>query len=301
MTAPEGVDAPLFRIGPTSNGWLGAFAATDISRGTLVLDDKPLFTLDAPLQAYLFSRAQSGASGGPTPAEGEDEDEEPPKTLEEFLDKTIRTMLGWKTEGQRQEFWELANTRPELPPAYGIFTTNAVQTRDETGGLFLHLSRFNSSCRPTLSRPSWDSSSGSTKLYALRDISTGEELTWTYLNVTFEFEGRDARRSEMERVFEFVCACEACRDFGEEVEGEEREQIEEKRRKSEKRLMQLRRLKERIDWTADVGGKREGEDVQARRTTLRRMADLSREEGLWETAERLERSADPVDDKTTEP
>ncbi|GAA5909557.1 hypothetical protein JCM6882_003454 [Rhodosporidiobolus microsporus] len=284
----EASSAPLFRIGPTPNGWLGAFAAVDIPRDTLVLDDRPLFTLDAPLQAYLFSRAQSGASGGPTPAEGEDEDEEPPKTLEEFLDKTIRTMLGWKTEQQREDFWALANTRPELPPAYGIFTTNAVQTRDETGGMFLFLSRFNSSCRPTLSRPAWDSSSGSTKLYALRDIRAGEELTWTYLNVTFEFEGVEARKAEMLRVFEFECACEACGEGG---------KSDEERRTSERRLMQLRRLKERIDWTA-AGA--EGEDAEARRSTLQRMAELSREEGLWETAERLERSLEPAEEEEEE-
>ncbi|GAA6030660.1 hypothetical protein JCM8097_006259 [Rhodosporidiobolus ruineniae] len=267
---------PLFEVRPTRNGWLGAFASTDIPQGTLVLDDKPLFTLDAPLQAYLFSRAQSGQSGGPTPIEGDDEDEEPPKTLEEFLDKAIRTNLRWRTEDQRKQFWELANTRG-APEAYGIFTTNAVQTRDETGGLFLWLSRFNSSCRPTLSRPAWDSSSGSTKLYALRDISAGEELTWTYLNVTYEFEGAEARKAEMFRVFEFECACDACAGVG---------MSEEERKASERRLLQLRRLKEQLK------GTEEDEDSEARAATLRRMAKLSREEGLWETAERLEKAGE---------
>ncbi|GAA5851939.1 hypothetical protein JCM8547_000105 [Rhodosporidiobolus lusitaniae] len=264
--------SPLFHIGRTPQGFLGAFASVDIPSGTLVLDEQPLFTVDAPLQAYLFSRAQSGANGGPTPVEGEEE-EESPKTLEEFLDRTIRTNLRWKTEQQRKDFWELANTRPELPPAYGIFATNAVQTRDETGGMFLLLSRFNSSCRPNLSRPAWDPQTASTKLYAFRDIRAGEELTWTYLNVLFEFEGVDARKAEMLRVFEFECACSACA-----VEGEERE-------KSERRLMQLRRLKERLK------GTEEDEEDEGRRSNLRKMAELAREEGLYETAERLEKAA----------
>ncbi|BGP31419.1 hypothetical protein JCM10296v2_003183 [Rhodotorula toruloides] len=269
---------PLFEIRETPAGFLGAFARVPIARGTLVLDDPPLFTLDAPLQAYLFQRAQSGSGGGPTPVEGDDEEEEPPKTLEEFLEKAIRTMLSWKTDEQRKEFWDLANTRPELPPAYGIFATNAVQTTGETGGMFLLLSRFNSSCRPTLSRPAWNPSTNSTRLYALRDILPGEELNWTYLNVTFEFEGAEARKAEMLRVFEFECCCEACDNgrVGPEM-----------RRESEKRLLRLRRLKERIGWTEEG---RAAEQTDGRTEVLREMVELSRQEGLWETADRLEKA-----------
>ncbi|BGP24051.1 setdomain containing protein [Rhodotorula toruloides] len=277
QTIPPAVE-PLFEIRETPAGFLGAFARVPIAQGTLVLDDPPLFTLDAPLQAYLFQRAQSGSGSGPTPVEGEEEEEEPPKTLEEFLDKAIRTMLSWKTDEQRKEFWDLANTRPELPPAYGIFATNAVQTSDETGGMFLLLSRFNSSCRPALSRPAWNPSTNSTRLYALRDISTGDELTWTYLNVTFEFEGVEARKAEMLRVFEFECCCEACDDtrVGPEARNE-----------SEKRLLRLRRLKERIGWT---GESRTAGQTDGRMEVLREMVDLSRLEGLWETADRLEKA-----------
>ncbi|BGP20888.1 hypothetical protein JCM10213_003386 [Rhodosporidiobolus nylandii] len=267
----------LFDIRPTPSGYLGAFSTRPIAAGTLVLADSPLFTLDAPLQAYLFQRAQSGSGGGPTLPDGEEE-QEPPKSLDEFLERQIRTMLSWKTDEQRRQFWELANTREDLPPAYGIFATNAVQTKDETGGLFLFLSRFNSSCRPTLSRPAWDPSTATTRLYALRDIAAGEELTWTYLNVTFEFEGVDARREEMRRVFEFECGCPACAEEGMGGMGAE------ERGRSERRLLQLRRLKERVDWS-------EGADKKARGELLRRMAGMAREEGLWETAGRLEKSA----------
>lgn len=144
--------------------------------------------------------------------------------------------------------------------------------------MFLLLSRFNSSCRPTLSRPAWNPSTNSTRLYTLRDISPGEELNWTYLNVTFEFEGVEARKAEMLRVFEFECCCEACDDarVGPEV-----------RRESEKRLLRLRRLKERIGWTEDG---RAAEQTEGRKDVLREMVNLSRQEGLWETADRLEKA-----------
>ncbi|BGP39354.1 hypothetical protein JCM10450v2_003305 [Rhodotorula kratochvilovae] len=279
-------DAPLssalppedrsFAVRATPNGYLGAFATRAIPRGTLVLHEQPLFTIDAPLQAYLFSRAQAGGSGGPTPVEGEEEDE-PAKDLDEFLDRNIRTVLSWKTEQQRSDFWDLANTRPDLPAAQGIFATNAVQTAGETGGLFLLLSRFNSSCRPTLSRPAWNPSTGSTRLYAMRDIAAGEELTWTYLNVTYEFEGVESRRDEMRRVFDFECGCPAC----------EPGMDDEVRRVSERRLLQLRRLKERMLGSAEPVTE---EDREARRALLGRMAQLSREEELWETADHLEQA-----------
>ncbi|GAA6064461.1 hypothetical protein JCM10212_002124 [Sporobolomyces blumeae] len=270
MGDQSGSELPLFEIRPTRLGFLGAFASRPIPAGTLVLADSPLFTLDAPLQHWLFQRASSGASGGPTPVEGEEE-EEPAKDLDEFLDRAIRQMLSWKTDEQREEFWDLANTRPDLPAAYGIFATNAVQTTGEIGGMFLTLSRFNSSCRPTLSRPAWDPTSRTTRLYALRDIAAGEELTWTYLNVTFEFDGADARRAEMERVFEFACGCDACEGVGMSAED---------RATSEQRLMRLRRLKERI-------GGYDGEMTDGRRKALATMADLSEQEGLHETATRL--------------
>ncbi|GAA5819998.1 hypothetical protein JCM3770_006820 [Rhodotorula araucariae] len=266
----------LVQVRATPAGYLGAFATRAIPRGTLVLHEQPLFTIDAPLQAYLFSRAQAGGSGGPTPVEGEEE-AEPAKDLDEFLDRNIRMVLSWKTDQQQREFWDLANTRPDLPAAQGIFATNAVQTAGETGGLFLLLSRLNSSCRPTLSRPSWDPSTASTRLYAMRDIAAGEELTWTYLNVTYEFEAVEARRDEMRRVFDFECACPACGPgMSDEV-----------RRASERRLLQLRRLKERMTGTPPPVTE---EDREGRRALLGQMAALSRDEELWETADQLERS-----------
>lgn len=129
-TATPDATAALFEIRAHPAGFLGAFATRSISAGTLVLDDSPLFTLDAPLQAYLFQRVQAGGGSGPTPVEGdEDEEDDPPADdFDGFLERNIKTVLSWKQEEQRKRFWDLANTRPDLPPAYGIFATNAVQS-----------------------------------------------------------------------------------------------------------------------------------------------------------------------------
>jgi len=124
--SPPPPQTPFIEVRTTRQGFLGAFAARDIKAGSLAVNDSPLFVVDAPLQHWLFSRAQTGSSGGPTPVEGE-EDLPPAKDFDEFMDRMIRQTLSWKTEGQREEFWELANTHEELPSAYGIFATNAVQ------------------------------------------------------------------------------------------------------------------------------------------------------------------------------
>lgn len=113
----------LFDIASTRSGYLGAFASCDISKGTLVLSERPLFTVDAPLEAFLFNRSQGG--NGPTPPDGEEEEAQA-ETFEEFLDQGIRRKVAAKNEDQRRAFWDLANTHDELPPALGIFTTNAV-------------------------------------------------------------------------------------------------------------------------------------------------------------------------------
>lgn len=122
----DGDDAQVYKIAQTRSGFLGAFSRIQIPKGALVLREQPLFTVDAPLQAYLFQRTKAGASG-PTPVEGEEEDDDRDlSTLEQFLDRNINRQLALKSTEQQEQFWQLANTHPELPPAYGIFATNAV-------------------------------------------------------------------------------------------------------------------------------------------------------------------------------
>ncbi|ORY78887.1 hypothetical protein BCR35DRAFT_304909 [Leucosporidium creatinivorum] len=263
-------EQPLYTIGITKSGFLGAFARVPIKKGTVVLCEQPLFVVDAPLQAYLFQRAAGG--NGPTPVEGDEEDETEAATLEEFLDRGIRRTLRLKTEEQRKEFWDLANTHDELPPAFGIFTTNAVSTVEETGGLFLTLSRFNSACRPNLTRPLYDSKARTFSLSALLDIPEGDELTWPYLGIPFDFDGIDYRREELSRVFGFDCCCAACGVW---------QSSSEKKAESNARLLKLRRLKECLLITS--GG---------RQRTMERISALAEEEGLHEVASRLKAQAE---------
>ncbi|KDE07902.1 hypothetical protein MVLG_01812 [Microbotryum lychnidis-dioicae p1A1 Lamole] len=269
---------PLFHIAPTPNSHLGAFASSPILKGTTVLLDTPLFTLDAPFQAYLYQRVQSGASG-PTPIEGEEEEEgNVPPTLEEWFEKQIQRSLIDKTPTEINQFYTLSNMHPSQPRAYAIFLTNAVSLSESTtGGLFPLLSRFNSSCRPNLSRPHWSSKTRKMELIAVRDIEKGEELVWPYLGIPFEFDSPESRREQLKQIFGFDCACRACTEWTQpSIHNHADTTLAEpspKLKASEARLRQLRRLKQMID----IGGER----------VLRKMQKISKEEGLWEMSDRL--------------
>ncbi|SCZ99372.1 BZ3500_MvSof-1268-A1-R1_Chr7-2g09504 [Microbotryum saponariae] len=292
---------PLFHIAPTPNSHLGAFASSPILKGMTVLLDTPLFTLDAPFQAYLYQRVQRGASG-PTPIEGEEEEEgNVPPTLEEWFEKQIQRSLvnNESTEGSKRslspnltspfpnpsrtpteinQFYTLSNMHPSQPRAYAIFLTNAVSLSESTtGGLFPLLSRFNSSCRPNLSRPHWSSKTRKMQLIAVRDIEEGEELVWPYLGIPFEFDSPQSRRAQLKQIFGFDCACRACTEWTPPSTDNNADatlaEPSPKLKASEARLRELRRLKQMID----MGGQR----------VLRKMQQISQEEGLWEMSDRL--------------
>ncbi len=131
---------------------------------------------------------------------------------------------------ERKEMLTMANCRlsEECPsPVEGIARTNALvfdltspenkrkgkAVNDEIGvfsqrfgGIFLKINRCNHSCGPNAAHK-WDVSNLSSKLYALRTIEPGEEITIFYTDVT---QPRDVRWAELERNHRFVCTCPHC-------------------------------------------------------------------------------------------
>lgn len=134
-------------------------------------------------------------------------------------------------EKERSEMLTMANCRSaeECPsPVEGIVRTNALildltsntkakgKVRDgelrpnehsqRFGGVFLKINRCNHSCGPNAAHK-WDISNLSSKLYALRTIEPGEEITIFYTDIT---QPRDIRRAELERNHRFLCTCSHC-------------------------------------------------------------------------------------------
>lgn len=138
--SPSQLSSPLFSVEPVNGGaYLGAIASSFIPSGSLVLSETPLFTLDAPLQSFLYQRTLMGGPGsGPTPVEGEEDEAEVREQwekdhgrsfdIEDWMEKTIAILLLTRTREQRERFWELAASRDDMKEtrAWNIFTTNAV-------------------------------------------------------------------------------------------------------------------------------------------------------------------------------
>ena len=169
------------RVDQTSEKGQGVFALRTFQRSDLIISEKPLFTMK-----YSF---------------GEDPCE--------FLAEKIRAL---DRDSQRQ-FFALSNTlKTEIKnPLLAIFTTNAIPMGADTlnAALYLTFSRFNHSCASNAAY-CWNSAAKEERLYAMREIKAGEEITVSYIDEKMYCEARVQRRQAILQGFNFLCQCAAC-------------------------------------------------------------------------------------------
>ncbi|KZT34899.1 SET domain-containing protein [Sistotremastrum suecicum HHB10207 ss-3] len=160
---------------------LGIVAVKPIPKGTLILSEQALFKLDASASA---------------------------EEIKDTLDSLSRE--------EQREFLALTNTfRGEMKTLAGIFKTNALpcvpfKSRKKYArrcGIFPEASRFNHSCSPNVNYV-WYDKQGQMRLYALRDIASGEELTIAYGKPVLAT--REERWKVIEADFGFRCDCLMC-------------------------------------------------------------------------------------------
>lgn len=175
MTSTAG-ETGLFKIQKTPDKGQGVFATTDITAGTRIIFERPLFTTQS-----LY----------------------PPGYMEE----RVATQLFALTKEQKREFLSLHNNFPGKYPFSGIVKTNALPCRcgSVIGGVYAMISRTNHSCIPN-THHSWNSNLGSETIHAIRDICAGEEITISYDDGKPSLE----RWSHLEQSFGFKCQCELC-------------------------------------------------------------------------------------------
>jgi SET domain-containing protein len=75
--------------------------------------------------------------------------------------------------------------------------------------VFEVLSRINHSCSPN-AQYSWNEKEGKRRLYAVRDIQKGEEVTIDYVGVDVL---QKDRKIHLEQLYGFMCMCELCSDL----------------------------------------------------------------------------------------
>ncbi|KAJ7287122.1 hypothetical protein C8J57DRAFT_1652923, partial [Mycena rebaudengoi] len=180
-------------IRPTPANGLGMFTVRELKMGDLILSERPLFL---------------GAEIALT------EGQEAEKTLEACVAR-----MGPKAKAA---FLALANSRKDGPIA-GITRTNRLQTAVRAGDVLPNgqtpppeslcsavcesLSRINHSCSPNVML-CFDKPSLSFKLFAVRDIAKGEELTRSYTPIEIPAKERQEQLAQ----YGFACTCGACSD-----------------------------------------------------------------------------------------
>lgn len=165
-----------FKLGPSPGRNWGAFATMNISVGTRVLSEKPLFVIHKP---------------------------------HEFItEHDVRDALQKLTINDRKQFKQI-QLESGTPPfvLQDTFAENCfcLPKAGHAYGLFPLMSRFNHSCVPNAKIPKTHMGQETISIYAVRDIKAGEEITFCY---NPDFEGR--RTVQRHMALRFKCDCVAC-------------------------------------------------------------------------------------------
>jgi hypothetical protein len=168
----------LYILTPIPGKGQGLIAVQDISKGTRILSEKPLFRI---------------------PRYGLEQPD---------IEKVITSKLNLLSQDDQRTFLSLYNNTPGTSyPLASITKTNALPlgTDASEGGLFPKASRINHACLPNCQH-TWNDNIGEETIHAVRRISMGEEITISYSDIgPFE-----SRRRSLKKSFGFDCTCELC-------------------------------------------------------------------------------------------
>ena len=166
----------LFSLQDVPGKGKGLAASRDIPKGTLIINEPPLFTTETLKN---------------------------PATFEKDLGAIVRAL---PKEGQRA-FLSLHNNNPGSEPLSNIVRSNGypLGPNSEVGGVFPLVARLNHSCRPN-AQHAWNEKFHQELVHVVRDVREGEELTLSY-----HMGGPSTKRREaLKAYFGFDCACELC-------------------------------------------------------------------------------------------
>ncbi|MCJ1456206.1 hypothetical protein MMC28_006566 [Mycoblastus sanguinarius] len=119
---------------------------------------------------------------------------------------------------QQRDFFALSNNYKGLSPFMGIVKTNAMPlgANASSGGIFPKCSRFNHSCCSN-AEYSWCAKFGVERVFAVKDIREGEEISVSYLSEPFWATPRTERQRHLLDKFNFHCCCDVCSQNTEET------------------------------------------------------------------------------------
>ncbi|KAJ7350566.1 hypothetical protein DFH08DRAFT_995198, partial [Mycena albidolilacea] len=199
LTQPPG---PTFRMTDMQGKGAGLVAAHALKMGDLILSERPLFV---------------SARGVPVPTPSTFSRAQVMQLTLQGHEKYSAVSIDRMRPEAKKAFMALRNCHTEdgSGPIVGIVRTNGMAleglrpgVKDETreySAVCKDISRLNHSCSPNTA-PRFYMPSFSYRLYAVRDIAAGEELTYQYITVDVPA----AQRQVALKPYDFVCACPAC-------------------------------------------------------------------------------------------
>lgn len=168
----------LYAIKKSPGKGLVVFANGKIFKGTRIITEEPLFSIEKPFTGH----------------------------------KLVAEISRLSTEIQGS-LMRLHDTRESaVPPVARIFRANAFGT-GSTSSIFLRATRINHSCVPNC-HFSWNTNLNRLTVHAVKDIATGQEMTVSYGEV---LRTREQRKELLTPSYDFECNCPACQphtEFG---------------------------------------------------------------------------------------
>lgn len=188
----------MFRVSQAGAKGFGVFATKPIARGTRIIADRILLSVDSRDTSVLGAAARLS-----------------PDDLQGLLSLSAN-------DAKRQSLSYLATAAwgsfPSLGPVrqrrdlLNIFYNNNFALSGRPGGrraVFRTVARLNHSCVPNAQgNLNTALPGGQFTIHALREIADGEEITISYLHD--ELEVRPARQKRLREGYGFDCACEIC-------------------------------------------------------------------------------------------
>ncbi|KAJ6491765.1 hypothetical protein C8R47DRAFT_1121704 [Mycena vitilis] len=196
--------APAFKLDKVPGKGMGLFATRALPAGELILSERPLFL--SPVGFEVLARPNFNFA-------------QYTQRLLMESEKSVAMSVDRMRPESKAAFMALANSHLEdgSGPCLGIVRTNGLGVsglrpgvkglRSKYGAIPQYISRLNHSCSPNTS-PRFDKGSLSYRLWAVRDIAEGEELTFQYTDVICAAE---ARQKDL-KPYAFTCTCPACTD-----------------------------------------------------------------------------------------
>lgn len=144
---------------------------------------------------------------------------------EQFTQNAILSQLQQLGPEQRASFFTLKNTFTNLQPVEGIVKTNAMPLGKGSarGAIFPICSLFNHSCTANAAYH-WNDDIGEEKVFALKNIEHGEEVTVSYLSDEDWTLPSKERKAKIAQEYDFDCRCIrcACEDAVEQEKSDKR-------------------------------------------------------------------------------